>query len=71
MAKVLANGGLVWLAGYLIGHYKAENPERAPFYAWMIIMGLIGALLIALSGHPTTWQASTPPIAAGGQYQDL
>ena len=44
MAKVLANGGLVWLAGYLIGHYKAENPERAPFYAWMIIMGLIGAL---------------------------
>ena len=49
MAKVLANGGLVWLAGYLIGHYKAENPERAPFYAWMIIMGLIGALLIALS----------------------
>lgn len=49
LAKVLANGGLVWLAGYLITHFKATNPESAPFYAWMIIMGLIGALLIALS----------------------
>ena len=36
-----------------LGHYKAQNPERAPFYAWMIIMGLIGALLIALSVYLT------------------
>ncbi|MDE5899771.1 MAG: MFS transporter [Muribaculaceae bacterium] len=49
LAKVLANGGLVWLAGMLMNHYKAENPERAPFYAWMIIMGLLGVLLIALA----------------------
>ena len=43
LAKVLANGGLVWLAGVLMTHYKATNPERAPFYAWMIIMGILGA----------------------------
>lgn len=49
LAKVLANGGLVWLAGMLITHFKATNPERAPFYAWMIIMGVIGALLVALA----------------------
>ncbi len=49
LAKVLANGGLVWLAGVLMNHYKQTNPERAPFYAWMIIMGIIGALLICLS----------------------
>lgn len=49
LAKVLANGGLVWLAGILMNHYKATNPDRAPFYAWMIIMGIIGALLVCLS----------------------
>ena len=30
LAKVLANGGLVWLAGYLITSFKATDPERAP-----------------------------------------
>ena len=49
LAKVLANGGLVWLAGVLIGHFKASNPGRAPFYAWMIIMGILGALLIVMA----------------------
>lgn len=49
IAKVLANGGLVFLAGILIGHFRESDPEKAPFYAWMIIMGIIGALLIGLS----------------------
>ncbi len=49
LAKVLANGGLVALAGVLMDHFKTTNPERAPFYAWMIIMGIIGALLICLA----------------------
>ncbi len=49
LAKVLANGGLVWLAGVLMNHYKATNPERAPFYAWMIIMGILGALLVGVA----------------------
>ncbi|MCM1402141.1 MAG: MFS transporter [Bacteroides sp.] len=49
LAKVLANGGLVWLAGVLMTHFKDSNPEKAPFYAWMIIMGLIGLILICLA----------------------
>ena len=49
LAKVLANGGLVWLAGVLMTHFKATDPERAPFYAWMIIMGLIGLILIGVA----------------------
>lgn len=49
LAKVLANGGLVWLAGVIMNHYKTTSPDRAPFYAWMIIMGIIGGLLICLS----------------------
>ena len=49
LAKVLANGALVALAGWLITYFKTSEPERAPFYAWMIIMGIIGLLLIGLS----------------------
>lgn len=49
LAKVLANGGMVWLAGILINHFKATSPENAAMYAWMIIMGLIALLLCVLS----------------------
>ncbi len=49
LAKVLANGGLVWLAGMLMTHFKTTSPDRAPFYAWMIIMALIGAIMVGLS----------------------
>ena len=49
LAKVLANGGMVGLAGILMNHFKETNPEKAPVYAWMIIMGLIAILLCALS----------------------
>lgn len=60
LAKVLANGGFVWLAGYLITHFKATNPERAPFYAWMIIMGVIGVLLIVMAVYHSVVLPRTP-----------
>lgn len=60
LAKVLANGGLVWLAGYLITYFKATNPERAPFYAWMIIMGVIGVLLIVMAVYHSIVLPRTP-----------
>lgn len=47
LAKVLANGALVALAGVLMKSF-GDSP-RSPFYAWMIIMGIIGVLLIGLS----------------------
>ncbi|MBR2476416.1 MAG: MFS transporter [Bacteroidaceae bacterium] len=49
LAKVLANGGMVALAGVLMTMFKENNPETAPMYAWMIIMGLIALLLCGLS----------------------
>lgn len=60
LAKVLANGGLVWLAGYLITYFKATNPEQAPFYAWMIIMGVIGVLLVVMAVYHSIVLPHTP-----------
>ena len=61
LAKVLANGGLVWLAGVLMTHYKATNPERAPFYAWMIIMAYSAP---CSSAWPCTTTSCSPPAPA-------
>ncbi len=41
MAKVVASGGLVWLAGYLIGQFGTVN-------AWMTIMMLCGIIMLLL-----------------------
>lgn len=49
LAKVLANGGMVGLAGLLMNYFKETSPEKAPMYAWMVIMGLIALLLCGLS----------------------
>lgn len=44
IAKVLSQGGLVWLAGYLT---KQVGITRA----WMIVMGLFSAILFIMSGY--------------------
>ncbi|MBD5367164.1 MAG: AmpG family muropeptide MFS transporter [Bacteroides sp.] len=49
LAKVLVNGGLVYLAGTLMGYFKAESPENAARYAWMIIMGIIACVMIGIA----------------------
>jgi PAT family beta-lactamase induction signal transducer AmpG len=49
IAKVLVNGGLVYFAGTLINHFKATSPEKAPMYAWAIIIGILSVTLIALA----------------------
>lgn len=41
LAKVVASGGLVWLAGYLIGQIGTTN-------AWMSIMALCGVIMLFL-----------------------
>ena len=41
MAKVVASGGLVWVAGYLIGQFGTVN-------AWMTIMMLCGIIMLLL-----------------------
>lgn len=67
LAKVLANGGLVALAGTLISHFKESDPEKAPFYAWMIIMGIIGALLICLALYHFFKLPATPKTGKDAQ----
>ena len=49
LAKVLVNGGLVYLAGAIITHFKAEDPDNAAKYAWMIIMGIIACVMVAVA----------------------
>lgn len=49
IAKVLANGLLVWFAGWLMSYFRVVNPEMANTYAWMIIMGIIGGVFILLA----------------------
>ena len=87
MAKVLANGGLVWLAGYLTSLFRAPScspanawmiltdqplePTRAPFYAWMIIMGIIGALLIGMSVYHFFMLPATPKAQGTGEHQSF
>ncbi len=67
LAKVLANGGLVALAGFLIKYFDKINPERAPFYAWMVIMGIIGALLIGMSVYHFFMLPATPKVGKDAQ----
>ncbi|MDE5683022.1 MAG: MFS transporter, partial [Muribaculaceae bacterium] len=48
IAKIVASGGLVYLAGWLIKHYAAEGPLTANCRAWTIIMLILGATMIVL-----------------------
>lgn len=49
LAKVLVNGGLVYLAGALMTHFKETNPDNAATYAWMIILGIMATVMILLA----------------------
>ena len=54
IAKIVASGGLVWVAGRLLKHFggvdgaTAEVMHSAATNAWMIVMIAIGALMILL-----------------------
>lgn len=76
LAKVLANGALVALAGVLMTHFKESDADRAPFYAWMIIMGIIGALLVSLAIYhffmlPTGSRPSNAPVSGSAAMKEM
>ena len=68
IAKVTAMGGLVYLAGALEGYFKARfeaqsEPLAEPYavlYAWMVIMGICGLLLLALGFYHMKMLPSRP-----------
>ncbi len=70
LAKVLANGGLVGLAGVLMTQMKADYPQQAPMYAWMIIMAILGVLLIGLSIYHWFVLPSTAKKQSAGTFSD-
>ena len=55
IAKIVASGGLVWLAGWLLKQNggvpgaPAEVMQRATVQAWMIVMMALGGILVLLS----------------------
>lgn len=49
IAKIVASGGLVYLAGWLIEKYSAsEGLHSANIHAWMVVMALLCVVMIAL-----------------------
>lgn len=48
-AKIVATGGLVYLAGYLISYFSHYGDGKTPaMYAWMSIMFACGAIMLVL-----------------------
>ncbi len=48
-AKIVATGGMVWVAGYLISHFShVGDGKTAAMYAWMTIMVACGVLMLIL-----------------------
>ena len=59
IAKIVASGGLVWLAGWLLKHYGGVKgaPESvmhsAAVQAWMVVMIALGVLMFLLGLYHT------------------
>ncbi|MDR0892073.1 MAG: MFS transporter [Mediterranea sp.] len=82
VAKLVANGGLVALAGQLASHFGAvegasvELNKGAYTYAWMIIFGVIAALLVLFSAYhlrvlPSTQKTSKRKKSASEVGREL
>lgn len=74
IAKIVASGGLVWLAGWLLKRFggvegaPAEVRHEATIHAWMLVMLILAGVMVALalyhlrmlpSGGKATAEAST------------
>lgn len=67
IAKIVASGGLVWLAGWLLLHFGGgegasdEARHEAAVQAWMIVMLLLGGVMLLLGIYH--WKA----LPSGGK----
>ena len=82
VAKLVANGGLVALAGKLAEHFGAiegaslEANKSAYSFAWMIIFGVIGVILVLIGLYhikvlPSTQKPSTGKRSASEVMHEL
>lgn len=51
LAKVLVNGGLVYLAGWLIKHFTESGSEAPARESWMLIMGIMALVLAGVAAY--------------------
>ena len=66
LAKIVATGGLVYLAGYMMQYFTGIGLEKeAVIYAWMIVMLLCGTIMILLGFYHMKMLPSGGKAATG------
>ena len=66
LAKIVATGGLVYLAGYMMQYFTGIGLEKeAMIYAWMIVMLLCGTIMILLGFYHMKMLPSGGKAATG------
>ena len=74
LAKIVATGGLVYLAGYMMQYFTGIGLEKeAMIYAWMIVMLLCGTIMILLGFYhmkmlPSGGKAANRRTFVEGKY---
>ena len=78
LAKLVATGLLVYIAGVLIDHFRAggATPQEAALPAWTVIMGACGAILVLLGLYhlkslPSSAAPQSQPRSAGAVMGEL
>ena len=64
LAKLVATGGLVWLAGWLFERFAASgsDAEAASRWAWSVVLSILGILLVAAGA----WHIRMLPSGGSG-----
>lgn len=82
IAKIVASGGLVWLAGWLLEYFGGEAGatevarHEATVQAWMVVMLLLGGIMLLLGMYhvkmlPSGGSAAGQSTSAGETMQRL
>ena len=82
IAKIVASGGLVWLAGWLLEYFGGEAGatevarHEATVQAWMVVMLLLGGIMLLLGMYhvkmlPSGGAAAGQSTSAGEKMQRL
>ena len=76
LAKVLVNGGLVYLAGWLITRFTANGSLAPARESWMLIMGIVAIVLVGVAVYhrfflPTGSRNEESPGSFGEAMESL